>query len=166
MRAIELNRRSFRRGFTLLEVILATIIVGTGITAAMQLFVTCTQQNQTAVGMTVAMNLANNIQEYTATVAYADLEAYEGAVYNPPKDAGWADLDDGLLGPGRGLGRYTQKVHVSRVKKSDLTSATSGNADEGVLKVVVEVWYKPNDASPSAMVYSMSFLRFNNKTIA
>lgn len=189
MRATGLNRRSVRRGFTLLEVILATIIVGTGITAAMQLFVTCTQQNQTAVGMTVAMNLANNVQELMSTAFYADPNAavgswglesgetlgvgnnpatldvddFDGAVFNPPKDASWADLNDNLLGAGRGLTRYTQKVHVTRVKKSDLTSPTSGNADEGVLKVVVEVWYKPNAASPSGMVYSMSFLRFNDK---
>ena len=46
--------RRRRRGFTLIEASLATVIVGVGILSMMQLFTACTQQNGNAVNMTTA----------------------------------------------------------------------------------------------------------------
>ena len=51
---------------------MATVIVGVGILATMSLFAACTQQNLTATRMTTAMELATNIQEAMANLAFAD----------------------------------------------------------------------------------------------
>src|SRR4051812_43935980 len=49
------RRRRGPRGFTLIETALATIIVGVGIVASMQLFATCSVQNRVSNQMTAAM---------------------------------------------------------------------------------------------------------------
>ncbi len=177
-------------GFTLVEVMLAIVIVGTGIAAAMQLFVTSTQQNASAARMTVAANLANNVQELMAKASYADkdgdwtvfgletrngvteplsaanlsldIDDFNGAAFNPPKDAGWVDLNDTLLGVGKGLGQYTQRVTVSRVSHTDFKTVVT--SDEGVRKVDVSISFKLNATTGDQVMHKWTFYRFNDMT--
>lgn len=192
MRATGLGRRSIGRGFTLIEVMLAMVIVGIGMTASMQLFLSTTQQNQSAVGMTVAINLAKNIQELMATAYYAtdstgaldstgrlhwgletgdtldanqspkalDIDDFDGKEFSPPISATWLTLDK--ANSQCDLTKYTQLVHVYSVSVTDLKTKLQTTADEGVRQVVVEIYYKPNAASAKGLVYTMSFLRFND----
>lgn len=192
MRATGLKHCFIRRGFTLIEVMLALVILGVGMTASMQLFVTTTQQNQSAVGMSVAINLAKNIQELMATAYYAmdstgaidstgrlnwgvetgdtldanqspkalDLDDFDGHEFSPPISATWLPLD--LAHSLCDLTRYTQLVHVYPIEPADLKTKLQPSADKGVRQVVVEIYYKSNAASAKGLVYTMSFLRFND----
>jgi len=164
-----------------MEVLLAVLIVGVGITAATQLFMSSTLQNQASVKMTIATNLANNIQELMSTAAYTDpggawfwgLEGGEqlaagnqnldvddfdnarsGAGFNPPVDAGWQ--------PQAQFSQYTQKVSVSTVSHKDFNTVVAHNQDEGVRRVVVTISYKRDAATPARDVYNLVFFRFND----
>lgn len=171
---------------------LALVIVGIGMTASMQLFVSTTQQNQSAVGMTVAINLAKNIQELMATAYYAtdstgaidptgrlhwgaeagdtmaatqspkalDIDDFDGKEFTPPISATWLTLDK--VNSQCDLTKYTQLVHVYPISATDLKTKLLPSADTGVRQIVVEIYYKPNAASAKGLVYTMSFLRFND----
>src|SRR3954465_748332 len=85
-----------RRGFTLMEAALATIIVGTGITALMALAGSLTNQNNTAGQMTTSMLLASHIQEAMEGLSF-NARAYASPSFGPgPGEtlANFNDIDD------------------------------------------------------------------------
>ena len=96
-----------RRGFTLIESALVTIIVGTGVVAVMQLLAAGSMSSRQSQSLTTAVHLANQIHELTLGLAFADptdpshwgptngqtLATYndvtdlDGQTYSPPIDA-------------------------------------------------------------------------------
>src|SRR5215218_4377294 len=60
------------RGFTLMEASLAVLIVGVGFLAVMELFGTCTTENQRSAQLTTAQMLSANIQEMMGGLAFKD----------------------------------------------------------------------------------------------
>jgi hypothetical protein len=128
-----------------MEAMLATIIVGVGITASMTLFATVSKQNRAASDMTTAMHLAQNIQETMAGLPLADPEfGSEYFRYEPGQDPRainlYDDIDDwdrfntrdatfGLSGPIDStrnplpsLSQYAQVVSVWPLAVSDGTT--------------------------------------------
>src|ERR1700754_3200210 len=102
------SRDRNRRGFTLIEASLATVIVGVGVLAMMGLFTHCTVQNRMADRMTTGMMLAQNVQECLANLSfndpetagnnfgsesgetlasYDDVDDWDGKSFNPPIDS-------------------------------------------------------------------------------
>ena|SRR5437773_11918733 len=86
------SRRSIRRsgaprGFTLIEAMLTTIIVGVAFTAMLQLLAVGTVNNINASQLTTGVSLARNVRELTLNTAYANLPALNNASYSPPKDS-------------------------------------------------------------------------------
>src|SRR5882724_10957856 len=71
--ARQLRRRSpARRGFTLLETGLATIIIGMGVVAIVELLAKGTMSQIEANDLTIAVNLANSIHELTYNLKFTD----------------------------------------------------------------------------------------------
>jgi len=66
------RRASTARGFTLLETMLTTIIVGVAITALVKLVLTMTIQNVASQRMTTGTMLANNVREMLAGLPFSD----------------------------------------------------------------------------------------------
>ncbi|MFI5381134.1 MAG: hypothetical protein ACHRHE_17695 [Tepidisphaerales bacterium] len=102
------NRRPrSRRGFTLLEAALVTVIVGTGVVAVMQLLAAGSMCSGQAQELTTAVHLADQIHELSLGLAfsdpvdpshwgpragetlanYDDVTDLDGQTYNPPIDA-------------------------------------------------------------------------------
>ena len=102
------HHRARRRGFTLIEAALATTIVGVGVVASAQLFLSCTQQNASSANMTTAMLLASNVREAMSGLAFNDptngtatfgketgetlpvfddIDDFDGGSFNPPIDS-------------------------------------------------------------------------------
>ncbi len=83
-----------------------------------------------------------------------------------PIDAGW-QLISSLTINGKtqaALNRYTQKVIVEKLSKSDLSTVlASGVQDQGVRRITVEVWWQPTTSSPRTLEYRTKFLRFREK---
>lgn len=181
-----------RSAFTLMEVLLAVMILGIGFTAAMQLFLASTLQNQSSVKRTIATNLANNIQELMASAAYSDnngawgwglesgetlsasntsldLDDFDNATFNPPIDARWRVLDGtteligGQQRPKPNLSQYTQKIVVECVKHTDFSTVVADTADQGVRRITVTISFKLNATTASQDVYTLVFYRFNDK---
>ncbi|MDP9175399.1 MAG: hypothetical protein M3O30_16275 [Planctomycetota bacterium] len=176
---METPRRQTRSGFTLLETALATIIVGVGVLAMVQLFAACTVQNVVGSHMTTAMLLANNIQEMMAPLPfndpsygptyfgpepgeawpnYNDVDDFDGLVFNPPIDSFKKQIP--------ALSQYTQKISVMPVLPNQLSGNTNESAPTiakstytGAVRVRVHVYYQPTPGQPAIEVYSMSWIR-------
>lgn len=65
------NKR-LRRGFTLIETTLTTIIVGLAIAALVRLVLTQTQNNHIAQRTSIGISLANNVREMMAGLPFSD----------------------------------------------------------------------------------------------
>jgi len=61
-----------RRGFTLIEAAMVTVIIGVGVVAMLQLLAAGTVSNSEGTELTTAINLANNIREMSLGLAYYD----------------------------------------------------------------------------------------------
>lgn len=170
-----------RRGFTLMEAALATVIVGTGVLAAAQLFGACATQNIHGAQATVAMMLANNIQETTANLAFSDPQlgrSYYGAEPGETT-ATWDDLDDfddrtfnppldARRQPIAGMAQYSQVVTVRPVYPNQLSSNNNDASPTistatytGAARVRVRVLYRPSPDRPAEEVYQRSWIRLD-----
>jgi type II secretory pathway pseudopilin PulG len=131
--------RSRRRGFTLIEAAITTIIIGVGCVAMLQLLAAGTLANNDGAELTTAMNLAGNVREAmaglnysdpttpthwgpesgeTSVTAYNDLDDFDGQTFSPPIDARRISL-------GSNFSTWAQKVKVETVKPDNLTATTS-----------------------------------------
>jgi prepilin-type N-terminal cleavage/methylation domain-containing protein len=110
------------RGFTLVEVLMAAMLIGLAITALVASSGAFTLYNAMGVDLSTAEFLIEEIRELTAPVAFADLGAYNGQTYSPPRDANGDNLSD--------FNAYKQIVTVEYVNATDLTHVwTSGPKD-------------------------------------
>jgi hypothetical protein len=145
------GRRGFapRRGFTLVEAALTTMIVGLGTVAMMGLLTTGTNSNQTAANLTVAINLADDIHELCDRLPFAKPGAspawgipsgatlsqlmVNGTV-NANGDITWLDGQtfgansspagpvDGTFSTIPGMSGWTQAVAVNSVSMTNITT--------------------------------------------
>lgn len=161
-----------RRGFTLIEAALATVIIGVGVLAAMRLFAAVTMQNDHGQHMSTAMMLATNVQEAMAGLAftdpvagknsfgpeageniasYNDVDDFNGRSFSPPIDATRTGLAD--------LSQYTQQITVTRV--SPTSFSTTATSYSGAVRIEVVVNYQPTPGEPSEELYRLSWLRLD-----
>lgn len=173
------------RGFTLIEAALATVIIGVGFVATMQLFAACTQQNRDAEEMTTAMMLASNIQEATIGLSFNDPGT--GRSFFGP-EAGellstWDDIDDfdgfssaslgapidSLRQPIPELAQFEQAVSVWPVYVSQLSSNSSETSPDlpkssyqGAVRVKVRILFRAHPSDPASEVYRTSWIRVDN----
>jgi len=139
-----------RRGFTLIEAALVTVIVGVGITAMLELLAAGTLSNREGAAATIAVNLARNIREMSLGLAFSDpavpthwgletgetihaaddLDDLDGAVFSPPIDAMRVPLTD--------LAGWEQRLTV-RSADPDRLTLTVPNGSAPAVRVTVEV---------------------------
>ena len=103
---------SSRRGFTLIEAMLTTIIVGVAFTAMLQLLAVGTINNLKAAELTTGVSLARNIREYTLNTKYVNLPALNNATYSPPRDSRGTAISS--------LTGWQQKLTVQSVNPSNI----------------------------------------------
>jgi prepilin-type N-terminal cleavage/methylation domain-containing protein len=185
MSKVRFKFRAIRRGFTLIETALASIIVGVGIVATMQLFATCTMDNRSAAQMSTAAMLANNVHEAMlgAEVTFADpgtahryfgpepgeslatfddLDDFDGASMSPPIDS--------LRKPIASLSEYTQVVSVWPVYPNKLSvNSNESNPDipnkstyTGALRVRVRILHRATPGAVPREVYRTSWVHLDN----
>lgn len=146
---VTLRRTSLRRGgFTLIEASLATIIIGVGFVAVLQLLAAGSMANMGAMELTTGANLARNVNEFLLQKKYADLPTYNGRRYSPPKDSRGQDLDD--------YSGWEQALTVSSVNADRLTQ-TEVNSSPKAVRVTVAVSHN------NAKVCEVSWFVFDGK---
>lgn len=151
------------RGYTLIETALATIIIGTGIIATMQLMAAGTMSNSAATELTTAINLANNVHEIAVglpfvnsanpnsttfkdaggPVNYTYLWDMNGDSYSPPLDVTRNTIS--------GYGNWTQKVTVQSVDPTALTSVRPNSIALPTARVTVIILHN------AKIVYQTAF---------
>ena len=170
------RRPSGRRGFTLVEVAIAIVIVGVGSVALMQLVATCTTQNRAAADTTAAAMLAQHVQEMLAllpltdpvlgpsdfgkeageTVATSDdVDDFDGVTFSPCVDSTRAAL--------AGFDGYSQVVSVVPVNAKKPSGNTSGTeiaktTYTGAVRVRVSI-LRTGGASSSRPVQTLEWIR-------
>src|SRR5690606_20233682 len=106
-------RRPLRRGFTLIEAAIVTVIVGVGTVAMIQLLAAGSMANNDAHELTTGLNLARNIREMTQSMTYAEILDLNGEVFSPPVDS---------LGQAQsGFDGWKQTVKVQKVDPNYIT---------------------------------------------
>jgi type II secretory pathway pseudopilin PulG len=176
------NPRPRRGGFTLMETVLATVIVGLGILSMMELFTACTRQNRAAFDMTTAMLLAQNMQETMADLSftdpaygktyfgpegsqalatYDDIDDFNGLTFSPPIDSTREPID--------ALSEYAQVVSVWPVKSNWLVANSNTGAPDlpqttytGAARVTVRIMHRKSAATPWSEVYRTGWIRVAN----
>jgi Tfp pilus assembly protein PilV len=132
-----------RRGFTLMETALVTIIVGTGVVAVMQLLAAGSMASRQGQDMTTAIQLANQIHEMSLSMTFSDpvtptqwgpsagetLATYndvtdlDGQTFSPPIDARRQTLAD--------LANWSQSVVVNSVDPNRITTIVPKGSSRG-----------------------------------
>jgi prepilin-type N-terminal cleavage/methylation domain-containing protein len=169
------------RGFTLIESALATVIIGTGFVAMMQLFTTCTIQNNTAAHMTAAQMLGEHVREVTQDLpfndpftgrsffgyesgetlaTFDDIDDFDGQTFNPPIDSTRTPITE--------MSQYTQVVSVMPVypnQPSSNTNETSPSISKsiytGAARIRVRILYRPTAGAANQEVYRTQWVRLD-----
>lgn len=122
-----------KAGFSLIEVLVAIILIGIAIAALVAAGSSFTRANAAGADLATAEFLIEQIRELTATLTYDELDDFVGAdgVRNfcPPIGADRTVLND--------FAAFTQKVTVKNVSGSDLEQVVG--YDSGFVRVSVEV---------------------------
>ena len=165
--ARQVVHRGRRRGFTLIESALATVIIGTGVLAMIAAQQTFHQQNGWAQRSANAMRLAGEIRELTLNLPTVDPvtgSEYWGAEPNEVVVEDWDDIDDfddavfsadlgngpitAMRTPFQNMPGWSQRILVSNVDPFDVrTTLEDGSSDMTRVEVIVE-YQGPDDLEP------------------
>ena len=138
-----MRRFNPRQGFTLVEVMVATVIIGIAISAMVGANAYFTRVNGAGVDLTQAGALIDQIREMTLALEISDLAALDGQVFSPPIDSAGTAMTE--------LGAYSQAVTVEHVLKSDLSGVDSTGASPFV-RVTVRVLLNGCEVASSAWI--------------
>ncbi len=134
-------RRS-QKGFTLMEAMLAVMLVGIGIAALMQVFSAGTMVNGYGDNLSKAVFLAEECRAMTDDIVFADLLGFNGQTFNGVDAQGNAVA---------GLQEFQQQFVVQAVDPDDMTIYVGPDPD--VIRLTANVIYN------NETITSMSWLR-------
>ena len=166
--------RNHRRGFTLIEAALATIIVGVGVLSIMTAQAAFHKQNHWSTHASTATRLGNEVREMTLNLPRLDPVTGAivwGAEANETSVADFDDLDD-FDGTGGGLvfsaalgngplnaqrqiipnmTGWEQVVTVKNVDPFDITSVQADGSTSMIMVEVIVNFQGPNDSEPQEL---------------
>lgn len=117
-----------KKGFTLIEVMLAVILVGLAIASLVGANGAFSQANGAGTELSTAEFLLEQIKELTAMVSYDGLDDFNDANFCPPIDAGSNPLSH--------FTTFTQQVTVENVNPSDFDQVVSSS---NFIRITVKV---------------------------
>jgi prepilin-type N-terminal cleavage/methylation domain-containing protein len=112
------NKRPAQAGFTLIEAMIATVLLAIAIVGLMVANQAYTQVNSAGLDMSTAEFLIEEARERTASIEFDNLAAFAGS-YSPPQDIEGNSLTD--------FADFTQQVAVQNVSASDFTVPEAGS---------------------------------------
>jgi prepilin-type N-terminal cleavage/methylation domain-containing protein len=144
---------SRRRGFTLIETSMAMVIIGVALSAVLQLLAAGTSSNLAGKEMSTALNLANNIREFAAGLAYQDpanpTSPNTRGTLSPTAYNDIWDLDTGNFTPPldcsgqqiSSLSGWSQVVKVQSVDPTNLTATRPNDPTVATARITVTVYH-------------------------
>lgn len=137
--ALRSARRATRKGFTLIEAAIVTVIVGVGVVALLQLLAAGSMANIQSSELTTAVFLANNVDEMMQGVAYTSLKStFDDQVYGGSAGSYVKD------GRGVNLTSFTgwkQAINVQYVQIDKLSLPVPDSQVEDACKVSVDIYH-------------------------
>ncbi len=163
-----------RRGLTMFETALATVVVGTAITAIVKLITAVSQENFYAQKTTTALTLADDLRELvdglpmcdpangvhlgpdngvTQVSQFDDVEDFANYTANPPIDA--------HCQPITALANWKQTVTVTHILPGNYTATDPSGNDQGCTmdRVLVTITYNPPGTIDWITVASVEWLK-------
>lgn len=170
------RRTTRRRGLTLFETSLATVIIGLSVLAIVRLITAVTQQNFFAQKTTTALMLADNMRELmaglpftdpangvhlgplageTSVTQYTNVEDFNGLVANPPIDANRQPITS--------LPNWRQQIAVTHVNPNNYSLTDSLATDSACVmdRVTVTVQYNatPGNSATWLTMVTLTWLK-------
>lgn len=151
------------RGFTLIEVLIATILIGLSIAALLVANGSFTMANAVGADLSTAEFLVEQIRELTTVLAvvdpetktdtfgpeeagiatYDDLDDLDGAVFSPPINAHRAAMNE--------FATYSQQIIVENLNPSDFNQVVADHASPFV-RITVRVLHSGAESSSASWV--------------
>jgi len=159
------SARRGRRGFTLIEAALVTVVIGVGVLGLIELLAAGTMSNANGTELTTAVNLASNVREIAtglafqdptfpnqwntkeATVAaYDDIKDLDGCTFQPPLDVRRQKIDS--------LPGWAQVVKVETVAEDTISSTRPSDPTLPMVKVTVRITHNNREVYRTRWIVS------------
>ena len=135
------NKLIADKGFTLIEAMIATLLIGIAIVSLVVSSQAFTRVNSAGINLSTAEFLIEEVRARTAPIEFDDLAAFAGT-YSPPEDVHGNQLTT-FVG-------FSQQVTVQNVSPSDFTTP---DADSDFARVTVAILLN------SSQITSASWIR-------
>ncbi len=133
----------YKDGFSLIEVLIAIILVGLAITALLATNQSFTIANSAGTDLSTAEFLIEQIRERTTLMSYISLPSLDGQSYSPPIDADGQVLNNFVA--------WSQLVIVENVSKSNFEQVvTDGSSD--FIRITVRVFLNSQEISSASWI--------------
>lgn len=137
-------RRARCRAFTLIDVALATTIVGTAVVALSALLAAGTSSSVDSAQQTQATSVIRSVRELCLTKKYSDLPALNNRSYSPPIDSSGATITI--------LSNWKQTITVQAINPDRVTTDLIDSSPDGVRITVTA--YQNNEEMGKESWYS------------
>ena len=117
---------------------MATVIIGMGVMAMMQLSAAGTMNNIQSFEMTTGVNVAKSIREITVQKTMAQILAMNNTTHDPPWDSQSAPMS--------GLAGWKQSIKVQAVNPDNLTQNIT-DSDPSAVRISVSVTHNGEKAA-------------------
>ena len=111
-------------GFTLIEVLVAIILVGLAIASLVSASVSHTAINGSGANLSTGEFLLQQAKDLTVLTEYDDLDSFDDAVYSPPKGADGQNLT--------GFNAFGQNIIVQNVSNTNFAQVVADNSSDFV----------------------------------
>jgi prepilin-type N-terminal cleavage/methylation domain-containing protein len=135
---------SFKKGFTLIEILIVVVLLGMAMAAIVASNVAFTQATAQAAQLSTAEFLIEQIRELTALLPYNDVDGFNGAVFNPPIDCQQRQLTD--------FSDYSQAVTVENLSANLQPAGPDPNSP--FVRVTVRILYQNNEITKASWIRS------------
>jgi prepilin-type N-terminal cleavage/methylation domain-containing protein len=132
-----------KHGFTLIEVLIAILLVGLAIASLVVANSSFTKANAAATDLSTAEFLIEQVRERSISVNYDDLrglEHFNGVPFSPPISADGGSLND--------FAAFSEQITVENVSASNFEQP--GANDSGFIKVTVKVFLNSKEISSAS----------------
>ena len=165
MNSFSENKKSSRPGFTIMEVLIATILIGLAVAALVGSNRAFSAANGAGVNLSTAEFLIEEIRELTTSLAvvdpqtettvfgpestenslstYDDLDDFDGQVFSPPIDINRTTLNN--------FTAFSQRITVENVSPANFTNTVADHGSDFV-RVTVDILLNGNQISSTSWI--------------
>jgi len=134
---------SIENAFSLIEVLIATMLVGLAIVALVAANSSFTKANAVGTELSTAEFLIEQIRERTVLVDYAGLYAFDGASFSPPISAGGDVLNH--------FAAFSQQVTVENVDAANFEQVV-GDGSSDFIRVTIKVFLNSREIGSTSWI--------------